>query len=224
MSGFRITFLTWTALVAPAAPVEVGARCDATTSLTVWVYNYSKLPQPVLKEAKASAAKIFRLAGLEIEWVDPFSGCSRPVSRADLVLRLAPESMIPPLGLDSDRLAYSLVTEKQGRNFIAGVIVGRVERAAKRLECPFTQALGHVIAHELGHLLLGEQHHSVWGIMGLAVNHGSVAWDRKGHLGFLPSQAKRMRAEIRRRVEGERLRSRKSSAQSDRSFFPQPEG
>ena len=59
--------------------------------------------------------------------------------------------------------------------------------------------LGHVIAHELGHLLLGEPGAHSAGVMKHAWDTNHVHDARNGRLLFTPEQALRMQAALRRR-------------------------
>ena len=63
--------------------------------------------------------------------------------------------------------------------------------------------LGCVIAHELGHLLLGSNSHSSSGIMQSPWGRRQVREALTGTLLFTTEQAKRMRAEARTRMESQ---------------------
>jgi hypothetical protein len=58
--------------------------------------------------------------------------------------------------------------------------------------------LGHVIAHEIGHLLLGANSHSPVGIMRPQWRLADEVWMAKGALVFDTDQAKRMQMELTR--------------------------
>ena len=59
--------------------------------------------------------------------------------------------------------------------------------------------LGDVIAHELGHLLLGTNSHSPTGIMCANWDHDYLTLALRGRQLFLPEQAASMRAIVIRR-------------------------
>jgi hypothetical protein len=61
--------------------------------------------------------------------------------------------------------------------------------------------LGDVIAHELGHLLLGSNAHSSSGIMAAELDREKIKAAGMGRLGFSPEQAARMHSTIFRASE-----------------------
>src|SRR5207253_4817851 len=79
------------------------------------------------------------------------------------------------------------------------------------------QILGHVIAHELSHLL-GLENHSPAGIM--RANWGSADWQETvyGYLSFTPQQADLVRAEVSRRITEQEILTQGQVRDS-----PQPE-
>jgi hypothetical protein len=58
--------------------------------------------------------------------------------------------------------------------------------------------LGHAIAHEIGHVLLGSSEHSSSGLMRAQWNQANWHLASAGLLTFLPEQTERMREEVSR--------------------------
>lgn len=56
------------------------------------------------------------------------------------------------------------------------------------------------MAHELGHLLLQSEAHSVIGIMRARWPEKALRDDDRGYLRFTPGEAESMRSEVRRRT------------------------
>ena len=56
--------------------------------------------------------------------------------------------------------------------------------------------LGSVMAHELGHLILGSNSHSPTGIMRARWEHGELRRLERGSLVFTDEQAERMRVKV----------------------------
>jgi hypothetical protein len=82
---------------------------------------------------------------------------------------------------------------------LAKIMYGRVEGMAQAANTDLATFLGHVIAHEIGHLLLSQDAHSSGGIMAATLNPQLAA---RGVLWFSPAEATVARARIA--VLGER--------------------
>jgi hypothetical protein len=77
---------------------------------------------------------------------------------------------------------------------------GQAENLARSGLGPITEILGVTIAHEFGHLLLGNAH-SVSGIMRRRFGRGDWELAQHGGLVFHPSEAAALRKEVRTRSE-----------------------
>jgi len=67
------------------------------------------------------------------------------------------------------------------------------------------QLLGHALAHEIGHLLLGPNSHSRTGIMRAHWNHDEIERIARAQLLFTDQQAQRIRKEVSARDASQRL-------------------
>ena len=85
--------------------------------------------------------------------------------------------------------------DERGR--LAFVIIDRVNKISDGYSTPRTTVVAVAIAHELGHLLLGNEH-SVTGIMKRYLNQADFRKVRNGQLTFTGEQAKRLRSRLNR--------------------------
>ena len=169
--------------------------------LAVRTYNYALVPGSILLAAEKHAAEIFRNAGIEVEWVD----C--PVSRGELArfpvctqrtndpravtLKILPESMAAGYALPITILGVTI------QHHASFVFYYRVQLLSKTRDLSEPVVLGHIIVHELGHLLLGEGGHSDSGIMMDDLQVKNFRQAEKGRpLTFSSEQALRMRARL----------------------------
>jgi hypothetical protein len=184
-------------------------RSAPDLELTIRVYNYAGASHQTLDGAEHQASRIIGTIGVTATWLDcptsaePTSGqavqgCKGPVSGATMVLRILRGS--PPV-----KAAFRDTTSGYAiGSVLASVFYGRIEDLAYGLAGDDRQTpaiLGYVIAHELGHLLLGTNSHSEAGIM-------CARWDRKylgraltGREVFTPEQAALARVNVLRRHE-----------------------
>jgi hypothetical protein len=180
-------------------------------AITIRVYNYARVAPKTLADAEEVATEIFRKAEVETRWVDIISpwentqvssSYTPALTSADIQLSILPSKMSDRLGLANNVIGLAPDTDAQ----IIYVFESKVEtvfwrllRAQHngRLDRPVSRAqiLGHVIAHELGHLLLNLNGHSTHGIMRAEIDFT----DRHDSLLFTPQQAEVLRADVRRR-------------------------
>jgi len=89
----------------------------------------------------------------------------------------------------------------------AHIFVGRAESLAAGASLPADVILGTVIAHEIGHLLLGTNSHSSKGIMRGQWEGSDLREAGEGKLGFTSEQARRLRAGLMDRARAEKKAS-----------------
>jgi hypothetical protein len=157
----------------------------------VRLYNYASVTSEGLAKAQQQASGIFCQIGVEVVWVDDTTLQKRPGAVAfeevDLFLRILPQ---PRATLASrSALGEALPCDLRREGCIASVFLNRAKQLADRTGMSLHQVLGHAMAHELGHLLLGSNSHSGWGLMRAVWNNRDMQRAAKGDLLFTSEQA-----------------------------------
>ena len=171
---------------------------DKSPKIYVLVYNYALLTSQLLSRAEEQANQIFRRAGVQIVWVDQTSLGRQPgqysLREMDLILRVLPE----PRATLSNRTALgeALPCELGLDLCIANVFHDRVQQLVQGRIIPMHVALGHAIAHELGHLLLGSNSHDDSGLMQANWNRRELERAARGKLQFTAEQARLIRIQV----------------------------
>jgi len=155
---------------------------------SVLVYDYASLPSWLLGRALDHAKFILGDAGVALAVVvctenKPPAVCHQAFSPLSAALRFVPHAAPGPY---FHSLGYT------SKPYIT-VNLPRVEEAAVRTGVPINRILGCVVAHELGHVLLGPDSHSPAGIMtGLWTNE-VLEQIGETFIGFQPFQKKLIR-------------------------------
>jgi hypothetical protein len=181
-------------------PPSWAETLEPQLKLGVRTYNYAVVPGNILLEAEQHAAEIFHRAGIDLAWiecplspreVDKFPVCAPNPGSLALTLKILPESMAAGFGLPLKKFGVTL------QHHASFVFYDRLQ-LANRVGLSEPVVLGHIIAHELGHLLLGEGGHSDRGIMMEDLRVRDFRQAEKGTpLTFSTEQAQRMRARLR---------------------------
>ena len=168
--------------------------------VTVSVHNDAGLPLGNLLQAESEASRIFRHSGLKLRWLN----CSPPqlfkqnpseCTAADfprhLQLRIAKHS----LNLNQFAMGISYLSS-DGTGCYADLFYDRARLIHETSHISEATILGHGIAHELGHLLLGTNSHSPAGIMRARWQPAELASASKGTLLFSTLEAQKMRNKL----------------------------
>lgn len=164
--------------------------------ITVSVHDYSDVPPLRLAAAEAQAQRIFEQAGVETVWLtcspkleasEP-TGCSH-VDTTHLVLKVISEKTNAHMRDRGDVLGNALLTD-DGTGYYAYAFLDHIETLERKHGFGI---LGYVLAHEVGHLLLGSNSHSVSGIMSPHWNGGELRRISEGTLLFLPNESRLLR-------------------------------
>lgn len=163
--------------------------------VTVFVYHDAQVPSDTLTRAEQGAAKIFSRAGFDVVWLNcthaESSGsavCDETDRPGHLVLRIT--SHVAPSTDDAAFGVAFLAADGTGR--YGDVFWEKAQDLHVKWNVNLAGILGSVMAHEMGHLLLGSNAHAISGIMRAHWESGELRRIAMGTLVFLPEQAKRM--------------------------------
>lgn len=203
--------------VAPEATPVPAREPEAAPqpALTIRLYNLAPVGSYRLRCARRVATRIFQNAGLEVRWIDA-PATSLEAWREDLSVSFAPPAALP------DEIPVRIVARLPGRLYPGAlgiartaarsgvpitVFYDRIEDIARQHGiCPAV-LLGHAIAHEVGHLLLGSAGHASRGLM-------RPRWDcadfvRPYPLFFSSEERERLHSALTRRPDVESLSGRR---------------
>ena len=179
-------------------------RSETIPTVRVRVVNYTQATPATVAAAESGAGQILRDAGLNVVWSDcrvieslddPTEFCRQPLSPAEILLRLLPENSRHGIADDAFGFAVPPV--------LASIYYQHAVLLAASTGYGLPGILACVIAHELGHLLLGPRSHSEIGIMRGHWGRNELRLIAWGGLHFTPQQGKAIRAEAQVRMRRE---------------------
>ena len=148
------------------------------------------VPAEIAERARNEVRGIFRRSNITFAWIDS-NACEGSCLNIKVVSK--------PLG-DKSRYNPKVVGMAPGtlefRGRLAYIFYERIRVYSGELGMDTAQMLGHVIAHEIGHLLLPYGAHSVAGIMRAEWDRRQVSDAAMGTLRFTPVQAELIRTRL----------------------------
>jgi hypothetical protein len=171
------------------------------SGITIRFFNYAHVPAKILNSAKDRITAIYQITGIGMNWIecpvgdqDPsaYAACTEVWDATHLFLHLLPKA------------TKTTKVEKVGESLLgarmAKIYWDRVREQAVRLQVEPEWILAYVIAHEVGHLLLGSNSHSPTGIMAGKWGREEIINISQFGLNFASQQAELIRAELQRRM------------------------
>jgi hypothetical protein len=170
--------------------------------LKVQVYNLAGVPEGTLVQAEETAASIFHNAGIKLLWADCSSlhkeiehrVCSTIESAPVVIIKILPQVMAERSGIPQRKFGAAVPPN------LAFILFDRVEKITRDTGFSRPRVLGHIMAHELGHLMLPAETHSAHGIMSETLI--SRDCERPGIMLLMFTRAQGGR--MRQRLHGER--------------------
>jgi hypothetical protein len=137
------------------------AAPSSAQTLVVGLYDYANLSGKAVGSLTETAGAVLADSGIQIVWahcrgalaVAPAAACEGEPQAGHLVLRLLP---VGPGKSSEDAMGYANVTA-DGGNY-ASVFVPAVREQQAGFGVAFELLMGYVVAHEVGHCLLGPSH------------------------------------------------------------------
>lgn len=183
-------------------PLPAGAQSQPQRlPMRVVIYNDAGVASPVLEGAQRVVSSVFGGIGVDAVWMDP-AGLTRempnhPAQRRAFVasfiqVKLVSAAMFKGLGLKENAMGAA-----NSGTCCAWISIAKVQQSADLARMDLGDALGYVMAHEIGHLLLPANSHSVNGLMQAHIDPELVSHDR---LAFHPREVALIRATLADRV------------------------
>jgi hypothetical protein len=169
--------------------------------MNVAVCNLDGVREPIIAKAKAETELVFRSAGVTIVWrvCDTFPTPAELEREPWFVVRLRngkPPLTVGPASLDVMGKAF---VEAHGGGYMADAYFQAVQATSAQHRGDSGVLLGFVMAHELGHLLLGAGH-TPDGVMQAAWSQKQMDALRQRWLRFTQEGAARIRRALESRT------------------------
>ena len=173
--------------------------------ITLRMYNYA-VSRRLLNDAEAEATFILNQTGIEAAWVDcPFRpaewknypDCHNASSTTDFVIRIvATTGQAGRFSKHGEALGEAQECPRDRAGCIANIFYREVPALVRYRDVSQSQVLGHALAHEIGHLLLGPNSHSATGVMRGEWTYRELKTIAQGHLFFTEEQSEQIREEV----------------------------
>jgi hypothetical protein len=168
------------------------SQADNPVKISILVYNFVSVPDATLAAAEREANRILGLAGAQVDWISCPVQTESPSADASDPCRRGWTPQTPGLRIIAGSNKFQ--TPEYGNTALPVLITVYYEKIQNRAHRDNSAAelptlLGCVLAHELGHLLLGNPGHSSSGIMQPQWSATQIRQAQTGHLLFTREQA-----------------------------------
>jgi len=178
-------------------------------AITLVIFDYADVPAKILESAMRESKRILASAGVELLWVRcPTTperlaleqSCQDLPGSSTLLLQILPHAATQRQPKPGE-FGFAVPAERGGVGGYAAIFYDCFEQLGMGIG--ESAAMGHVIAHELGHLLLGGGQHSGSGIMKANWPQKQIELAAQGALAFNPAEQRRILDNIRRRIQAD---------------------
>lgn len=201
-----IGFASLLIFIAPAfGQSQTVPYTEPTPIITVRAHAFVEVPGETLARAEKVASEILHRAGIEVIWINcdytipresREPGCHRPLSSLDFILNIVDRLQALSPKLSEIAMGVAAVPPEGGQGDSAYLGMRKAESIAHVSSVPLETVLGLGAAHEMGHLLLGENAHARTGLMKARWGNEELNLGSHGNLLFLPEQVNRIRTNL----------------------------
>jgi hypothetical protein len=181
---------------------EPTGGAEGPAAVVVHLSDYARLPPDVLGKSVLLARAALHRAGVATEWVTSRSAGGSPPrdektgGATDLTLELFGRGQSRALARSSDVLGVALLPVHEGDSLYAVVFVEKAAALAGPGVVPLDVVIGHAMAHEIAHLLLGNREHSAMGLMRSQWSSEELQRAAQGQLRFSGSESMRLQRAV----------------------------
>ena len=184
-----------------AASIPADRLEPLAAPVAVRLYDYTETPATDIVSAVRVATAILERAGIDVDWLHcstsspsgaPNPGCAGARGPHVLNLRLLPSGRTPP-DLPPNVFGFRLNAAQGGLSHTANIYMQRIAAVCHGPQRRLPHILGAILAHELGHILLGVDSHSKGGLMALPWGPKALLAASRGMLGFSKAEGRRLR-------------------------------
>jgi hypothetical protein len=203
--GGALILLTMLTSQAAGADEPFGVIDDGGLRLTVRVFDYAGIGARTLRAASKEAASVLGKAGVTTEWqfCEVVQGhvpgaCHAPLQFGEVEVRIIQRGRPRKGRLGATECGEAFETA-EGVGVLANLYADCLAAMPDVDGITPSVMLGHVLAHEIGHLLLPGKDHSSQGVMRPQMRPEDWQLARVGLLVFTSRQAALLRAEVANR-------------------------
>ncbi len=203
-SSLVLFFTIWGSHDFVQAQDQSASAGPAKLGITLRMYNYA-ISRALLSHAEDEAATLLDRTGIHVTWLDcPTNSagllndpeCAAPMQGTDFVLRIITAEKAELLPAHHEAMGAALQCLRQEVGCSSYVFYRDVQKLAREGDASESQLLGHALAHEVGHLLLGPNTHSPVGIMRAGWNEQDLHRISRDGLRFTSEQAGQIRRAV----------------------------
>jgi hypothetical protein len=140
--------------------------------LKIAIYSFGQFDSSVLLGAEKVAAEIFKQSHIQVDWLNCPSAqfCDRLAKAIRIMIHsqigeIVKDPAQATLMIEHDSLGFAIPCAVSDTVCLAYIFSSPINRLALAEGTSVAVILGHVIAHEIGHALLGSNAHARTGIM-----------------------------------------------------------